>query len=54
MHVIGEVFGRGIGAGLRKEDSELRTRLNQAIESALDDGTVSRLAKQWFGYDLSC
>ena len=52
--MIGEVFGRGIGAGLRKEDGELRTRLNHAIESALADGTVSRLAKQWFGYDLSC
>jgi octopine/nopaline transport system substrate-binding protein len=52
--MIGEVFGRGIGAGLRKEDSELRARLNQAILSALADGTVARLARQWFGYDLSC
>ncbi|MDH3663178.1 MAG: transporter substrate-binding domain-containing protein [Alphaproteobacteria bacterium] len=52
--MIGEVFGRGIGAGLRKEDGELRARLNHAIEAALADGTIARLAKRWFGHDLSC
>lgn len=52
--MIGDVFGRGVGAGLRKDDRELRLRLNDAIEAALADGTVARLAKQWFGYDLSC
>ncbi|MGI9510919.1 MAG: transporter substrate-binding domain-containing protein [Geminicoccaceae bacterium] len=52
--MIGGVFGRGVGAGIRKEDGDLRTMLNEAIEAAHADGTVSRLAKQWFGYDLSC
>lgn len=52
--MIGDVFGKGIGAGLRKEDGELRLQLNEAIEKALADGTVAKLAKQWFGYDLSC
>lgn len=52
--MIGDVFGKGIAAGLRKQDSELRLQLNNAISEALADGTVSRLAKQWFGYDLSC
>ena len=52
--MIGDVFGRGVGAGIRKEDGELRTKLNVAIAAAIADGTVARLAKQWFGYDLSC
>lgn len=52
--MIGDVFGRGVGVGVRKEDGELRARLNDAIEAALADGTVARLTKQWFGYDLSC
>ncbi len=52
--MTGGVFGRGIGAALRKEDRALRSRLNSAINAALADGTVSRLAKRWFGYDLAC
>ncbi|MEM8948107.1 MAG: transporter substrate-binding domain-containing protein [Pseudomonadota bacterium] len=52
--MIGDVFGRGIGVGLRKDDSELRLQLNDAIEEALADGSVAKLAEQWFGYDLSC
>ncbi|MGI9419001.1 MAG: transporter substrate-binding domain-containing protein [Geminicoccaceae bacterium] len=52
--MIGDVFGKGVGAGFRKEDGELRERLNDAIKAALADGTVARLAEQWFGYDLSC
>ncbi|MEM7042819.1 MAG: transporter substrate-binding domain-containing protein [Pseudomonadota bacterium] len=52
--MIGDVFGRGVGIGLRKDDPKLRAQVNNAIEDALADGTVARLARQWFGYDLSC
>lgn len=52
--MTGGVFGRGIGAALRKEDAALRSRLSSAIDEAKLDGTIARLAKQWFGYDLSC
>lgn len=52
--MIGGVFGNGVGVGVRKENDKLRERLNTAIEAALSDGTVSRFARQWFGYDLSC
>lgn len=52
--MMGDVFGEGVGAGIRKDDIRLRKKLNAAIEAALEDGTVSRLAKRWFGYDLSC
>lgn len=52
--MIGDVFGEGVGAGVRKEDNQLRLELDKAIEAALADGTISKLAEQWFGYDLSC
>ena len=52
--MIGDVFGRGVGVGLRKDDADLRARVNDAIGAALADGTVAKLARQWFGYDLSC
>lgn len=52
--MIGEVFGRGVGVGLRKDDGGLRRQIDVAIEGALADGTIARLSKRWFGYDLSC
>ncbi|HRY26402.1 MAG: transporter substrate-binding domain-containing protein [Geminicoccaceae bacterium] len=45
------IFGRGVGVGIRKEDAALKDKFNAAIQSALDDGTVSELAIKWFGFD---
>ncbi|MCB1993201.1 MAG: transporter substrate-binding domain-containing protein [Geminicoccaceae bacterium] len=45
------IFGNGVGVGLRKEDTALKEKFNAAIQSALDDGTVSELAIEWFGFD---
>ena len=52
--MIGDVFGKGVGAGLRKDEGAFKRQVNAAIRDALADGTVARLTKQWFGYDLSC
>lgn len=52
--MIGDVFGRGIGAAFRKGDRDLRAQVDDAIKAALADGTIARLSQQWFGYDLSC
>lgn len=46
----GGIFGEGVGVGLRKDD-ELKEKFDQAIQEALDDGTVSALAEKWFGFD---
>ncbi|MEH6446737.1 MAG: transporter substrate-binding domain-containing protein [Oceanospirillaceae bacterium] len=46
-------FGEGVGLGLRKDDQELADKLSTAIASAIADGTVSKLAIQWFGFDAS-
>lgn len=46
-------FGKGVGVGLRKDENELRSRFDQAIAAAIEDGTIKRLSIQWFGYDAS-
>ena len=47
------VLGEGMGVGLRKADAELKGRLDKAIADAGKDGTVEKLSRQHFGYDVS-
>ncbi len=47
----GGIFGEGVGVGVRQEDTELVEKFNGAIQAALEDGTVSELARKWFGFD---
>ena len=49
----GGLWGPGVGAGLRKEDRELLTRFNAAIEDAVKDGTIRSLSLKWFEADIS-
>jgi len=49
----GGPFGLGVGVGARKEDQALADMFSKAIDSAIDDGTVSKLAVKWFGFDAS-
>ena len=51
--LTGGPFGRGTGVGIRKEDNELVDMFTKAINEAKRDGTVQRLAVQWFGFDVS-
>jgi octopine/nopaline transport system substrate-binding protein len=48
----GGPFGWGVGAGIRKEDTDLVEMFNKAIAEAKEDGTINRLAQQWFGFDV--
>lgn len=41
-------LGGGIGIGLREGDDELQEKLNAAIQSMKDDGTIDALNKKWF------
>ncbi len=52
--ITGGVLGVGVGVGVRIEDHDLREMFDAAISAAIADGTIARLSKQWFGYDLSC
>ena len=47
------IFGEGIGVGLRKEDTALKEKFDAAIQSAQDDGTLTELSTEWFGFDSS-
>jgi octopine/nopaline transport system substrate-binding protein len=46
-------FGKGVGVGVRKEDEDLKAMFNKAIDEVREDGTLSKLGQQWFGFDAS-
>jgi octopine/nopaline transport system substrate-binding protein len=48
----GGPFGEGVGVGIRKDDTDLVEMFNKAIAEAKADGTITRLAEQWFGFDV--
>ncbi len=50
---VGGIFGRGTGAGLRKEDTKLKEMLNAAIDEAIADGTIKRISEKWVGADVT-
>lgn len=47
-----KIFGRGVAFGVRKQDPELKARLNEAIAALKQDGTLNRLAKKYFNYQI--
>lgn len=49
----GGPLGGGQSVGLRKDDAELKTLFDDAINAAIADGTLSRLAIKWFKRDIS-
>ncbi|MEX2694932.1 transporter substrate-binding domain-containing protein [Rhizobium mongolense] len=51
--IAGSIWGEGEGLGLRKADTDLRDKFNEAIKSALADGTVKNLSMKWFKVDVS-
>jgi lysine-arginine-ornithine-binding periplasmic protein len=48
----GGVFGV-IGVGLRKDDTDLKAKFDDAIKAAVADGTVRKLSEKWFKVDVS-
>jgi octopine/nopaline transport system substrate-binding protein len=51
--LTGGPFGPGVGVGIRQADDDLVALFDRAIGAAKADGTIARLAQQWFGYDVS-
>jgi octopine/nopaline transport system substrate-binding protein len=52
-HMTGGPFGGGVGVAVRKKDQDLADMFSQAIEAAIKDGTIKKMAVKWFGYDAS-
>lgn len=46
------IFGPGVGAGMRKEDAELRDRFNAAIKQIREDGTYDAISAKYFDFDI--
>ncbi|MEP2639813.1 transporter substrate-binding domain-containing protein [Roseobacter sp.] len=42
-----ELIGGGIGLGVRESDADLKAKLNAAITSMKDDGTLNKLLAKW-------
>jgi octopine/nopaline transport system substrate-binding protein len=50
---VGGVLGKGVGVGLRKEDTDLQKMFSDAIDAAIKDGTVKKISDKWFKADLT-
>ena len=50
LEFVGEdiMIGDGIGAGIRKDEADLKAKLNDALTALKADGTVDKLIAQWF------
>lgn len=48
----GNPFPIGNGVALRKDDTDLKEKLNAAIAEAIKDGTIGKLSMKWFKYDV--
>jgi polar amino acid transport system substrate-binding protein len=47
-----EILGPGVGAGLRKEDTELKAKINAGIKGIRDNGTYEAITKKYFDFDI--
>lgn len=47
-----EVLGKGVGVGLRKEDTDLRDKMNAAIAGIRANGKYDEIAKKYFDFDI--
>ncbi|WP_322059442.1 ABC transporter substrate-binding protein [Paraburkholderia sp. J63] len=47
-----KTLGTGAAIGLRKEDTELRQQINEALAAIIHDGTYQRIARKYFSFDI--
>lgn len=47
-----QYFGDGIGIGLRKQDTELKAMLDNAIDAVQADGTYARIRAKYFDFEI--
>ena len=46
------MLGPGVGAGLRKEDTELKDKINAAIKAIRANGKYDEITKKYFDFDI--
>ncbi|ABC35306.1 amino acid ABC transporter, periplasmic amino acid-binding protein [Burkholderia thailandensis E264] len=47
-----KTLGEGAGIGLRKEDTDLKAKIDKAIADMRKDGTYDKIAKKYFDFDV--
>ncbi|WP_431824122.1 ABC transporter substrate-binding protein [Burkholderia sp. F1] len=47
-----KTLGEGAGIGLRKEDGDLKAKIDKAIGDMRKDGTYDKIAKKYFDFDV--
>ncbi len=47
-----DILGPGVGAGVRKEDTELKEKINVAIKAIRDNGKYEEITKKYFDFDI--
>jgi len=47
-----EILGPGVGMGVRKEDTALKAKLNDAIKAIRADGTYEAFSKKYFNFNI--
>ncbi|RKT10788.1 amino acid ABC transporter substrate-binding protein (PAAT family) [Paraburkholderia sp. RAU2J] len=50
--IIDPTSDKGAAIGLRKEDADLKEKVNQAISDMRKDGTYARIEKKYFTFDI--
>jgi len=47
-----KILGDGTGIGMRKEDSDLKAKVDKAIADMIKDGTYKKLERKYFDFDI--
>ncbi|EHK58821.1 transporter substrate-binding domain-containing protein [Allomesorhizobium alhagi] len=47
-----EILGPGVGAGVRKEDTEFKEKINAAIKAIRANGKYEEITKKYFDFDI--
>jgi polar amino acid transport system substrate-binding protein len=47
------ILGAGVGVGIRKGDTDLKTKINAAIKAIRANGTYDKFSKKYFDFDIS-
>jgi len=47
-----DIFGPGVGVGLRKGNDKILGRINVALDAMIDDGTYGKINKKYFPFEM--
>ncbi|WP_321810145.1 MULTISPECIES: ABC transporter substrate-binding protein [unclassified Burkholderia] len=47
-----KTLGSGVGIGMRKEDTDLKAKIDAAIGDMIKDGTYKKIEKKYFAFDI--